>query len=166
PMDYRKLLAPLIAEDADVVYGSRYLGDVRSFKGRRRLDLGVTVLNLAVWLIYHERMSDEATCYKAFRTTTLRAMELTAQRFDFCAEVTAKACRMRLRFKEVPIAYSPRTRGEGKKLRMSDGIEALRMLWKLRHWRRGLPFSGHTEGDDKCAQSRRVDDARARRNPR
>jgi len=135
PQDYPELLEPLLTGDADVVYGSRYLGGDTVFTGRWRFDWGVKLLNLAVWLIYGVKLTDEATCYKVLPTSLLRAMDLQCERFDFCPEVTAKACRLGLRMREVPIRYSPRSLEDGKKIRLTDGIEALRVLWRHRKWR-------------------------------
>ncbi|HUG70871.1 MAG TPA: glycosyltransferase family 2 protein [Pirellulaceae bacterium] len=134
PADYSKLLEPLLNGEADVVYGSRYLNRANDFSGRRRFDWGVKFLNLIVRLMYGVKITDEATCYKLFPTSLLRAMDLQCERFEFCPEVTAKACRLGLRIKEVPISYSPRSIAEGKKIRLRDGIQALWTLWKYRKW--------------------------------
>jgi hypothetical protein len=101
--------------------------------------VGVMGLNLAVRVLYGARLTDEATCYKAFPTELLRAMDLECERFEFCPEVTAKALRMRLRILEVPISYSARTAAEGKKIRWRDGLEALQTLWRWRHWTPAVP---------------------------
>ncbi|MCR4412686.1 MAG: glycosyltransferase, partial [Thermoguttaceae bacterium] len=132
PADYPRLVEPLLAGQADAVYGSRRLGG----QSRRWsvLGLGVSLLNVCVRLLYGVRITDEATCYKAFPTATLRAMDLRCERFEFCPEVTAKSCRMGLKIIEVPIRYHARTTREGKKLRWHDGIEALRTLWRWRRW--------------------------------
>ena len=120
---------------ADVVYGSRYLSPEGRATGRWRvLRLGVSLLNLCVRVLYGIRLTDEATCYKAFRTADLRAMDLQCERFEFCPEVTAKAYRMGLRILEVPIGYDPRTAAVGKKIRWTDGLVALATLWRWRHW--------------------------------
>jgi hypothetical protein len=92
-------------------------------------------LNFAVRVLYGVRITDEATCYKAFPTDILRAMDLQCERFEFCPEVTAKACRMGLTIHEVPIRYAPRSAAEGKKIRWTDGVEALQTLWRWRQWR-------------------------------
>jgi len=97
--------------------------------------LAVVLLNGLVRLLYGQRVTDEATCYKAFRTSLLRDMNLQAQRFEFCPEVTAKACRMGCQILEVPISYSTAFGGRGKKIRFGDGFEA---AWTLLRWR----FSG------------------------
>jgi glycosyltransferase involved in cell wall biosynthesis len=134
PNDLMYLLTQISEDDTDVVYGSRCLpGSVNP----RRYNLfawGVSGLNLAVRLIYGVRLSDEATCYKLFRRSDLLRMNLECERFEFCPEVTAKASRMGLRIVEVPISYVPRNRKEGKKIRLSDGVEAIRTLWRYRQW--------------------------------
>ncbi|HVA49388.1 MAG TPA: glycosyltransferase family 2 protein [Pirellulales bacterium] len=161
PRDYLCLLEPLLAGEADVVYGSRYLRSrtaIRENSGEadpettlltaaRTLTspatppwttfrIGVCALNAATRWLYGARLTDEATCYKLFRTETLRAMRLECERFEFCPEVTAKACRMGLHIAEVPVGYCPRGAAEGKKIRLRDGIEALKTLWRWRKWSR------------------------------
>jgi dolichol-phosphate mannosyltransferase len=81
------------------------------------------------------RLTDEATCYKAFPTALLRAMKLHCERFEFCPEVTAKACRLGLTIHEVPISYDARSVQAGKKIRFRDGLAALAALWRWRKWR-------------------------------
>jgi glycosyltransferase involved in cell wall biosynthesis len=136
PRDYERLLEPLVTNRAHVVYGSRYLSAEGRQRGRWRvLRFGVSLLNVCVRALYHIRLTDEATCYKAFRTADLRVMDLACERFEFCPEVTAKACRMGLRILEVPIGYDPRTAAAGKKIRWTDGLVALASLWRWRHWR-------------------------------
>lgn len=134
PAEYPKLLEPLLAGRADVVYGSRYLRGTPSGERFRAFRYGVAGLNMAVRAWYGVRLTDEATCYKLFPTEVLRAMDLQCERFEFCPEVTAKACRMGLRIVEVPITYRSRARSEGKKLRWQDGWQALRCLWRWRRW--------------------------------
>jgi dolichol-phosphate mannosyltransferase len=91
------------------------------------------VLAWAVRLLYRYPLRDEATCYKAFRTELLRSLNLKCQRFEFCPEVTAKSLKRGYKIVEVPIErYRPRTRQQGKKIRWTDGLEA---LWTLIHYR-------------------------------
>jgi dolichol-phosphate mannosyltransferase len=135
PCDYPRLLEPLLQEQAVIVYGSRYLQPPPdSHPSWRLFRYGVALLNLAVRVLYGVRLTDEATCYKIFPTDVLRAMNLQCERFEFCPEVTAKACRMGLTIAEVPIRYTPRAAADGKKIRWTDGWEALVTLWKWRHW--------------------------------
>lgn len=136
PNDYPRLIEVLRAGEADVVFGSRYLHRGSwSWANLTCLRFGVELLNLAVGWLYGVKLTDEATCLKAFRTRSLKAMDLRSRRFEFCSEVTAKACRMGLCIKEVPVSYSPRGKREGKKLRWTDGFSALTTLWRFRKWR-------------------------------
>lgn len=135
PRDYERLIEPLLAGEAQAVYGSRYLTMEGRVQGRcRLLRHGVSLLNLWVRLLYGVRLTDEATCYKAMPTAVLRALDLQCQRFEFCPEVTAKLCRLGIPIREVPIGYNPRSKGEGKKLRLRDGWAAVRELWRWRNW--------------------------------
>ncbi len=146
PGEYSRLIEPLRNVEADVVYGSRRLGHGCSWREwLNPFHHGVTTLNFLVWLWYGVRLSDEATCYKAMATDVLRRMHLECERFEFCPEVTAKACRMGLRITEVPIAYHRRALSEGKKIRLHDWFEAAATL---RKWRRWLP-----EPEEKMEQS-------------
>ena len=92
------------------------------------------------------RLSDEATCYKAFRTSTLRRMDLQCERFEFCPEVTAKACRMGLKIYEVPIGYHARSYRDGKKIRWHDGVMAMATLLRWRF----APFSAFRTVEAGC----------------
>jgi glycosyltransferase involved in cell wall biosynthesis len=136
PEDYPQLIEPLLLGKAKAVYGSRRLADIGWWRNLGNpFYHGVSLLNLCVRLLYGTRVTDEATCLKAFPTDVLRQMELTSERFEFCAEVTAKACRLGLKILEVPIRYHGRNRHAGKKIHLRDGWAALAALWKWRHWR-------------------------------
>ena len=155
PCDYPRLIEPLVSGQAQVVYGSRYLRSDR--RGSRQWSLfrcGVAALNACVRVLYGARLSDEATCYKAFPTEVLRAMDLECERFEFCPEVTAKACRLGLKIVEVPVTYHARTVQQGKKIRWRDGWEALKTLWRWRKWRPKRGIAGR-RGTDAREQSRR-----------
>ena len=135
PEQFERLLEPVRAGKADVVYGSRNLGHPAMKKNDFhyfRFWLGGKVVTLFGNLIFGVHLTDEATCYKLFPTDLLRAMNLCCRGFDFCPEVTAKALRLGHRIHEVPIAYNPRTLGEGKKIRAWHGIQALWVLLKYR----------------------------------
>jgi hypothetical protein len=132
PNEYERLIEPLRAGQAVVVYGSRYLHGAQ--EGWRLFRYGVSALNVAVRLLYGVRLTDEATCYKAMPTSLLRRLDLQCERFEFCPEVTAKLCQMRLPILEVPITYHARSALEGKKIRWSDGWQAFQTLWRWRTW--------------------------------
>jgi dolichol-phosphate mannosyltransferase len=90
------------------------------------------ILTISANLLYGARLTDEATAYKAFRTSVLRAIHLNCRRFEFCPEVTAKLLRAGYQIREEPISYNPRGILEGKKIRFRDGVEALWTLFRYR----------------------------------
>jgi len=135
PKDLQVLMARMTAGECEVVYGSRCLIGSRNPRRCNAFAWGVSLLNLLVWILYRVRLTDEATCYKLFRTEDLRRMELECKRFEFCPEATAKACRLGLRIVEVPISYRPRNHREGKKIKLSDGWHAIQTLWQYRTWK-------------------------------
>ena len=135
PVEYTRLLSPLIAGQAEVVYGSRYLSGGAPNRPPWTLNrLGVVALNLWLRLLYGVRLTDEATCYKVFPTEILRRMDLACEGFEFCPEVTAKASRLGLKIHEVSISYRPRKVSDGKKIRWKDGVKAAATLWWYRYW--------------------------------
>jgi dolichol-phosphate mannosyltransferase len=131
PADWPRLIEPIRRGEAVVVYGSRYLRPSR-FLPWSRFRLAVSLFNWLVYLLYGRWLSDEATCYKAMPTALFRALDLRAQRFELCAEITAKVCRLGLPILEVPISYQPRTIAEGKKIGWRD---AWSTFWTLLQWR-------------------------------
>lgn len=130
PDDYPALIEPIIEDKADVVYGSRFRGRVENM--RLPNFLANKVLAWTASLLFLKRITDEATCYKAFRTEILRSFDLQCQKFEFCPEVTAKTLKRGYRLVEVPINYHGRTIKGGKKVRASDGIQAVYTLLKYR----------------------------------
>jgi hypothetical protein len=90
------------------------------------------LLAWSVGVLFFRRLTDEATCYKAFRRDILEQMRLTCKRFEFCPEATAKAIRLGHRITEVPIDYVPRSKKAGKKIRWTDAPEAFWTLLKHR----------------------------------
>ncbi len=134
PSDYARLLTPILAGEADIVYGSRFLGKPIGMARMNRI--ANRILTFAANLLYRARITDEATAYKSFRISVLRSLRLECRRFEFCPEVTAKARRLGYRIHEVPIRYNARGIAEGKKVRARDGFEALWTLLKYRFVRR------------------------------
>ncbi len=131
PQDFARLVAPLARGEADVVYGSRFKGSITNMKSANRL--ANRILTVAANILFPgARLSDEATCYKMFRTDLLRSLHLRSQRFDFCPEVTAKVLKRGIRIHEIPIAYKGRTVADGKKIHWTDGVSALQALLKYR----------------------------------
>ncbi len=132
PEDYPALIGPILSGDAEIVFGSRYLRTDNSLPWSLNR-LCVLLLNGIVLVLYRRKLTDEATCYKAFRTVLLRRMDLRCERFEFCPEVIAKACFMGIGIVEVPVKYLPRSHHDGKKIRWWDGVEAIATLirWRL-----------------------------------
>ena len=123
PSDYPQILAPLLAGQADVVYGSRFLDSPTcSFSWHTATNKVLTMLsNICTRL----QLTDMETCYKAFRAEVLQGLTLRSKRFGFEPEITARIARGGVRIREVPISYSPRSYAEGKKIRWQDGFVAL-----------------------------------------
>jgi dolichol-phosphate mannosyltransferase len=130
PRDYSRLLEPLLSGEADVVYGSRFLGKPAGMAFKNRI--ANWILTAAANVLYNARITDEATAYKAFRARILRDLPLECRHFEFCPEVTAKLRRRGYRIHEVPIGYNARGIADGKKIRARDGFEALWTLIKHR----------------------------------
>jgi glycosyltransferase involved in cell wall biosynthesis len=138
PDDYPKLLEPIMNDEADVVFGSRFAGGESHrvlyfwhYVGNRFLTLlsnAVTNLNL----------TDMEVCYKAFRAEVLQQLEVEERGFGVEPEITAKIARLGCRVFEVGISYSGRTYEEGKKITWKDGVSALRCIIKYGIWRRLL----------------------------
>jgi dolichol-phosphate mannosyltransferase len=130
PADYRRVLEPIVLGGADVVYGSRFLGNPSGMALPNRI--ANRILTTAANLLYGARLTDQATAYKAFRLSLLREVRLDSRRFEFCAEVTAKLLRRGCTIREVPISYNARGIAEGKKIRARDGFAALWTLVRCR----------------------------------
>jgi glycosyltransferase involved in cell wall biosynthesis len=130
PREYGALLAPILAGEADVVYGSRFLQGQRNISLRTRLaNRGLTfVANV----LFAARLTDMETGFKVFRRDALSGIALRCVGFDFEPEVTAKLLLAGRRIREVPIAYQPRRKDEGKKIRWIDGLDALYVLLRCR----------------------------------
>jgi glycosyltransferase involved in cell wall biosynthesis len=131
PNDYPLLVEIIRKGYSDVVYGSRYISEKNDLPFTK-FKVRVLPLDLLVRLLYRHPMTDEATCYKAFRTSLLRDIHLTCERFEFCPEVTARVIRRGHRIIEVPIAFRYRTIAEGKKIGWRDFLEAIWCLMKCR----------------------------------
>jgi glycosyltransferase involved in cell wall biosynthesis len=130
PRDYVAILQPIADGRADIVFGSRFLGGVRGMK--RANWLANKILTATANVLFQAGITDEATAYKAFRSSVLGRVELRCRRFEFCPEVLAKLRRLGYRIHEVPIRYSPRSIEQGKKIRVSDGFHALFTLLRYR----------------------------------
>lgn len=130
PMDYAKVVTPIFAGKAKVVYGSRFLQ--KQEKGYLANYLANRFLTLLSNLFTRQHLTDMETCYKAFRRDVIQSVTIEEERFGFEPEITAKISKKRIRIHEVPIAYHPRTTKEGKKIGFRDGLRAIYCIWRYR----------------------------------
>lgn len=129
PEDYHKLLEPIERGEADVAYGSRFLG------GPHRVlffwhYVGNRFLTILSNMFTNLNLTDIETCYKMFRKEVLDGIELKQNRFGFEPEITAKVARGNWRIYEVPISYHGRSYEEGKKITWKDGVRAVWCILK------------------------------------
>ena len=173
PHELPTLLAPILSGKADAVYGSRFLG------GPHRVlffwhSVGNRFLTLLSNMLTDVNLTDMETCYKMVRTDLLRSLPLTADRFGFEPEVTARLAQAGARIYELPISYHGRSYAEGKKIGWKDGVSALWSILKFnllspkaRPWTppprlpwEGEPpageLSGPREPDEELASGRHV----------
>jgi glycosyltransferase involved in cell wall biosynthesis len=138
PAEYTRLIAPILSGESDVVYGSRFARKVpgvpRVTRWANRLLTGITNL------LFGSRLTDMETAYKVFRRPVLQKIALRCVGFDIEPEITARVLRAGYDIVEVPIAYNPRRRDEGKKVSWTDGIDAVYTLLRCRFLaQRGRP---------------------------
>lgn len=135
PRDYPRLLAPLLENRADVVFGSRFVGG----EAHRVLFfwhmLGNKFLTLLSNMLTNLNLTDMEVCYKVFRREILRDFELKSDRFEFEPEFTAKVARAGCRVYEVGIRYAGRDYSEGKKITWVDGVKAVIAIIRYRFFR-------------------------------
>jgi glycosyltransferase involved in cell wall biosynthesis len=135
PDDYTILLQPILSGEYKVVYGSRLLNKKNNYS-YRSFYWGGRFVSFVTSLLFGQKITDEPTCYKMFEASLLKSIPLTSDRFGFCPEVTAKILRRSYKIKEIPIHYYPRSKKEGKKIKWSDGIEAICILIRYRFIKR------------------------------
>jgi glycosyltransferase involved in cell wall biosynthesis len=135
PKDYPRLLQPIADDKADVVYGSRFIGEPHRVLYFYHT-LGNKFLTSFSNLFTNLNLTDMEVCYKVFRKSVLDRIKLKCDRFGFEPEVTAKIARLRprLRIYEVGVAYYGRSYEEGKKITWKDGIRALLTIVRFRFW--------------------------------
>ena len=135
PEEYCRLLAPILSDKADVVFGSRFLG-----AGAHRVlyywhYVGNKILTMVSNMATNLNLSDMETCYKVFRREIIQKIKINEDRFGFEPEITAKVARLRVRIYEVAISYYGRTYAEGKKIGWRDGFRALWCIFKYNFYR-------------------------------
>lgn len=130
PKEYQKLTQPILEGKADVVYGSRFMGD----EPHRVLffwhSVGNKFLTLLSNMFTDLNLTDMETCYKVFKREIIQSISIEENRFGFEPEITAKIAKQRCRIYEVGISYSGRTYKEGKKINWKDGVRAIYCILK------------------------------------
>lgn len=133
PQDYPRLLAPLLAGQADAVYGSRYAGATRRVHPfwHTQVNRGLTFLSN---VLNNLTLSDMETCYKAVRADVLKQLRLRSRTFTLEPEITCRLAQWGARFYEVPVSYYGRTKRQGKKITSLDGVKAVAIMLRCRFW--------------------------------
>jgi len=141
--DYPQLLRPLLAGEADVVFGSRVMTSPQQWQFRRLrgwdrifgflVNLGGVLFTGLFNRLYGTRLSDGATMFKIFRTADIQALSLESDGFDYDWEIAAKLAKRGRRFRELPVFYKARSRAEGKKIRFwRDGWLVFKAILRYR----------------------------------
>ncbi|MCS7269757.1 MAG: glycosyltransferase family 2 protein [Gemmataceae bacterium] len=136
PAEYPRLIQPIVDGRADVVYGSRFIGESHRVLYYWHSVANKILTTLSNWFT-NLNLTDMETCYKVFRREVIQSIRLRSNRFGFEPEITAKIARRRKgqppwRVYEVPISYSGRTYEEGKKIGLKDAFQALYCI--IRYW--------------------------------
>lgn len=136
PKEYKRLLEPIESGNADVVYGSRFIGS-----GAHRVVyywhmLGNRFLTMLSNMFTNINLTDMETCYKMFKRELIQDITIVEDRFGFEPEITAKLARSGAVIYEVGISYYGRTYAEGKKINWRDGVRAIFAILKYNLWSR------------------------------
>lgn len=124
------VVKPIFEGKADVCYGSRFINGV--YDGYKQNQIANKILTDLSNLMTGLKITDMETCYKAFKGDLIRSIEIKESRFGFEPEITAKISRKKVKLIEVPIHYYPRTKEEGKKIKVKDGFRALYCIAKYK----------------------------------
>ncbi len=130
PQDYPKLLKPILENEANVVYGSRFMegrqeGLLRSYIANRFLTSLSNFVN-------GTKLTDMETCYKVIKTDILKEISLRSDRFGFEPEITAKLAKRKCNIVDVPISYRGRDYHQGKTVSWKDGVAAIFHILRYR----------------------------------
>ena len=131
PSDYAPLLKLIVDGEADVAYGSRFLGT--PFKDFMFLSyVANKFLTFLTNLLYGTKFTDMETCYKAMKREFVQDMKINSRKFDLEPEITAKLVKKGAKIKELPIKYNARSYEDGKKITYKDGLMAIKALFYYR----------------------------------
>ena len=135
PVEYPKLLGPILSGKADVVFGSRFMGGEPHRVVYFWHMVGNRVLTLVSNMLTNLNLTDMETCYKVFRRDILQRIRIEENRFGFEPEITAKVAKLGCPIYEVGISYYGRTYAEGKKVGLKDGFRAIYAAFKYNLFR-------------------------------
>lgn len=135
PNEYPRMVAPILHNKADVVYGSRFKGGDAHGVLYFWHSVGNGFLTLLSNMFTNLNLTDMETCYKAFRREIIQSIRIEENRFGFEPEITAKIARSGCRIYEVGISYYGRTYAEGKKIGWKDGVRAIYCIVKYNTFR-------------------------------
>jgi glycosyltransferase involved in cell wall biosynthesis len=140
PYDMKRLIVPLVEDNADVVFGSRFLSS-----GTHRVlyfwhSLGNRFLTFLSNMFTDLNLTDMETCYKVFRKDVIKNIDIKENRFGFEPEIVAKVAQRRLRIYEMGISYYGRTYAEGKKIGIKDGLRALYCIFRYNAHKAPIPI--------------------------
>jgi len=130
PQEFPDLIAPILSNRADVVFGSRFAGGRPHRVVYYWHMVGNKFLTMLSNMFTNINLSDMETCYKAFRREVIQAVRIEENRFGFEPEITAKVAKMGCRIYEVGISYYGRTYKEGKKIGWKDGFRAIYCIFR------------------------------------
>ena len=130
PNDYQKLINPILKDQADIVYGTRFMGSNEKRVLYFWHTLGNNFLTFISNMLTNLNLSDMECCYKVFKSEIIKNINLNENRFGFEPEITAKVSRLDVRIYEVGVSYHGRKYDQGKKITWKDGFSAIRCIFK------------------------------------
>ncbi|MFH1692108.1 MAG: glycosyltransferase family 2 protein [Candidatus Omnitrophota bacterium] len=130
PADYIRLVEPIVAGEAKVVYGSRFL--IKGNSISKSYYAANRFLTFLTNLLHGSRLTDMETCYKVFCTDILKGLDLDSDGFEIEPELTIKALKKGYKIREVPIFYQARSYREGKKITWKDAIKTLLTIFRYK----------------------------------
>ncbi len=136
PQEIAILLEPILKDQADVVFGSRFLGGRPHRVVYFWHMVGNRFLTLLSNMLTNINLTDMETCYKMFRKEVYKSIRIEENRFGFEPEITAKVAQLKCRIYEVGISYYGRTYDQGKKIGWRDGFRAIWVILKYNLWNR------------------------------
>lgn len=130
PSDIPRILSTAEGSNYDAVYGSRFMGNINGMpRANYYANHGY---NIILRILYNTKVTDMHTCYKMVRTALLKDVGVSSNGFDYATEIISKLLRRGIKIHEVPISFNGRTKKEGKKIDVMDGIECAYKLLRFR----------------------------------